>query len=253
MNFEDKLTRLGLEVKEAKVYLKALELQTFSVAAIAHASGLKRPTCYLILAELQRKGYVTLVPHSTKVLYHVESPEVLVKQAEYNVAMARDLESDLKQRFAALPAQVPTVRVYTGQKGVQNIYEDMLRYRGDGYCYIGSMKELIATAGEEFLRAWIKRRIVKGLHVRAIRIGIEELEDAEGSFTAQAEALRETRYAPAHVYLKDAIMIYGRKVAIIGDQKSNFAFVVENKEFASSMMSLFEAIWKISTPLKPSG
>lgn len=246
-----KLQSLGLTDKEAALYMKALELQTFSVPGIARASGLKRPTAYLVLDELERKGFVSLVPQSKKRLYHVEPPSVLIRHAEHNMSLARTLERDLEHLTTKAPEQVPTVRFYSGQKGIRNIYEDMLRYTGNNYVYIGSMKAFIATVGEEYLSEWLHRRVAKGIHVRAIRIDSEEVIGGDPIFTAQKEALRETRYAPPQVHFKDAIMIYGKKVAITSDEKSTFGFVVENQEFAKSMMSLFDLLWQLSTKTKP--
>ncbi len=62
----EKLKKLGLTEKEAVIYINALSLGTFSVSSIAQKTGIKRPTCYIILDELIKKNLVTRVPRAKK-------------------------------------------------------------------------------------------------------------------------------------------------------------------------------------------
>ena len=99
MNKENQLQLLGLSEKEAKLYLNALELGTFSVMGIANKSGLKRPTCYLILDELVKKGLVSMAPRVKKILYMVESPDALIRQAEEHVLIIKKLAPQLHEIY----------------------------------------------------------------------------------------------------------------------------------------------------------
>ena len=62
------LSSIGLQQKEAKVYLALLELEQGTVSKIAKLSGLKRPTIYLILDDLIKNGYVTELPDQVNCL-----------------------------------------------------------------------------------------------------------------------------------------------------------------------------------------
>src|SRR4051812_11252942 len=77
MDIPNVLEQIGLTSKQALVYLALLELGSASVQSIAQKAGLKRPTTYLILDELQQKGVVSLVPQK-KSLFTAESPERLL-------------------------------------------------------------------------------------------------------------------------------------------------------------------------------
>ena len=70
METQTQLKKLGLTEKEAKLYINALELGSFSVMGIAHKSGIKRPTCYLILDELVKKGLVSIIPQRQEIALH---------------------------------------------------------------------------------------------------------------------------------------------------------------------------------------
>lgn len=75
MELTDVLKLIGLQPKQADVYLALLELGTATVNPIATKAGIKRPTTYLILDDLAKKGLVSVVPREKKVLYTAESPE----------------------------------------------------------------------------------------------------------------------------------------------------------------------------------
>jgi len=55
------LKRIGLNEKEAKVYLTLLEVNESLPSSISRQSGVKRPTTYVILGQLQKKGLVSHV------------------------------------------------------------------------------------------------------------------------------------------------------------------------------------------------
>ena len=63
------LEKLGLNEKESKVYIAALEMGKFSILALSEKTGIKRPTCYLVLYELIKKGLISTFPKAKKVLY----------------------------------------------------------------------------------------------------------------------------------------------------------------------------------------
>ena len=244
MDQKKQLQSLGLSGKEAELYLNALEMGTFSVMGIANKSGLKRPTCYLILDELVKKGLVSIIPKTKKLLYFAESPDVLIRQAEENISLAKKIAPPLHAIYNAGQKQ-PVIKFYSGQKGIRNIYEDILKSKIKEYFYSGSAEKLIEMAGKEFIDEWIKKRVNKGIKAYGIRM--KKTEVPEKIYQETKSALREIRYAPADIYLPDTVVIYGKKVAIISTKKSDFGFLVESEEFAETMLGMFKALWKLSS------
>lgn len=243
MEIEIQLKKLGLTEKEARLYITALELGSFSVMGIAHKSGIKRPTCYLILDELVKKGLISVIPRAKKLLYMAEPPEVLTKQAEEQFSLTKSLVPKLNS-FYNTDTEKRVVKYYSGQKGIHNIYEDVLKTKPKEYYYISSAKELEDITGKEFLDNWMKRRIQLG--IKSVSIRMKGTEIPSKNYQDTEESLREIRYAPKDIYIPDTIIIYGSKVATISTKKGNFGFVVEDKEFSESMMGLFKTLWKIS-------
>jgi len=243
-NEEKQLQSLGLSEKEAEVYLSALKLGTFSVAEIADKSGVKRPTCYLILNQLMKRGMVSLVPKFRKLVYSIEPPDILLKQVEDNFLVARSIIPKLHILYKAEKEKV-TIKFYYGQKGIQNIYWDIIKSGAKENFYIGSIKELVEMAGEDFMENWVKERIKNG--VKSFSIRLKESEIHQKTYQETKEALREIRYAPENMYIHDTILIYANKVAIISTKKANFGFVVESDDFVKTMKGLFDVLWQVSS------
>ncbi|OGI69218.1 hypothetical protein A3A09_01530 [Candidatus Nomurabacteria bacterium RIFCSPLOWO2_01_FULL_42_20] len=241
------LEKLGLNEKESQIYLAAIKLGHFSVLGLSEKTGIKRPTCYLVLEELRKKGLITTFPKAKKVLYVAEHPNNLLKKTEESYKLAKELMPELQDLIAS-ESEKPVLKVYTGQKGIQNIYEDILD-EGKTTYYIASAKDLIDAVGSEFLDDWIKRRIAKGMQTVSVRIA--ESEIILPLYVGIAETLRKVRYAPAGFKTPYTIFIYGKKVAFISTKKDLFGFIVESADLGQTMKALFDVLWNISKEYIP--
>lgn len=241
---ERQLELLGLTSKEAQLYLAALPLDRFTVADISRKSGIKRPTCYIILDELTKRGLVSIVPQASKKLYKAASPEALVRQAKHALAHAEKLVPALRSLYMESDG-IPQVKFYYGQKGIQNIYEEMLVSKEKMLRYIGSSGPLVEAAGDEFMRDYAKRCVKMGVRRQSIRM--RETELADPVYSGTKEMLREIRFAPKDIYIPDTVFVSGDIVAIIATSRGNFGFMIRSEEFAKTILGLFQALWRISS------
>lgn len=236
------LEKLGLSEKESKIYIAGLELGKFSVVAISENTGIKRPTCYLILEDLKKKGLITTFPKAKKVLYVAEHPNNLLKSTESSFNLAKQLMPEL-QNLIGSGSQKPILKVYVGQKGIQNIFEEILS-EGKDFYYIISVKDLVESVGQEFLDAWIEKRIAKGM--KSISVRIQEGETEKELYGDAPGNLRTLRYAPNGFKMPYTIYIFGNKVAFVSKNKELFGFIIESNDMAISMKALFDVVWGIS-------
>lgn len=95
MNLIEALQNLGLNEKEAKVYLALLKKNRCSAYWIAEESGLKKPTTYVILDELIKKGLAYKVPREKKQQFVAKSPKEVLSLAEERLSMAKDALPEL--------------------------------------------------------------------------------------------------------------------------------------------------------------
>ncbi|MDB5259127.1 MAG: transcriptional regulator TrmB [Candidatus Taylorbacteria bacterium] len=246
MEFDKQLQLLGLPEKEARVYIHALSLASFNVSQISERSSLKRPTCYLILEELAKKGYVSRIPNMKKVHYRAEPPEVVVRQAENNVNFAHKLLPKLNEIYRR-DRKMPVVRYYSGQQGFRNIFEDTLKSKAKNFYNISGSVDVLKIAGIEFAKNYVSRRVQKKISIQNVRPKSydylhEELHEQSSSY------LREVRFTPPDIDFLDTIFVYGNKVAILSAKKDNFAVLIESQEVADTHLALFKALWRVSTP-----
>ena len=82
MNTSESLSILGLNEKQAAIYIALLQIGRSSAYAIADKALIKRPTTYVILGELIEKGLVSRIPRIRKKLYVAISPEQAFALAE---------------------------------------------------------------------------------------------------------------------------------------------------------------------------
>ena len=67
--FTKELEAIGLTEKESVVYVALLSLGTGTAYRIAEECSVKKPTVYVILEDLRKKGLVLKVPHAKKALF----------------------------------------------------------------------------------------------------------------------------------------------------------------------------------------
>ncbi len=71
---------LGLNEKEASIYIALYKLGEATSYQIAKESGIKRPTVYVIMEELRRRGLVLVVPHEKKQLFIARDPHEFIQE-----------------------------------------------------------------------------------------------------------------------------------------------------------------------------
>src|SRR3989338_4220338 len=97
-SLELELQRIGLNEREAKVYLAALELGPSPVQKIAQRADIPRATAYLVLDDLRQKGFVSTYDEGKKTFFVAESPErllVFLKEREVEVKTQREVAQQI--------------------------------------------------------------------------------------------------------------------------------------------------------------
>ncbi|MCF7865329.1 MAG: hypothetical protein K9M11_02380 [Candidatus Pacebacteria bacterium] len=74
------LVALGLNEKEASIYIALYKLGEATSYQIAKESGVKRPTVYVIMEELRKRGLVLVVPHAKKQVFVAKDPHEFIQE-----------------------------------------------------------------------------------------------------------------------------------------------------------------------------
>lgn len=232
------LEKVGLNQKEAGVYLALLELGTASVLSIAKKAGLKRPTTYLILDDLESRGLVSQVPQAKKALYTAESPERLATDITKKGELLKRFLPDL---FAVhnLKKEKPQVQLFQGKEGMSVVY-DKIYASGEVWFYgtLGDLEKTFPVVTKEVSRRAREHR----LKVREILTGTPE--DLAYAKTVVLDSFYEMRFSlPGHKFLTDNA-IFGDSVAFFSFTTQLFAVVITSKEIVGSLSALYEMAWQ---------
>jgi len=244
MEISGVLQKIGLHEKEAGVYLALLELGTASVQAIAQKAGVKRPTTYLILDDLQARGLVSEIPQNKKVLYRAESPEFLAGEMRRKDEL---LKRFLPEMMALYNAQKdkPRVQLFPGREGVRQIYKKTFEAgevwlfgttRDMGNLYLDELQKFVGRS---------KQKIVKVRDLLAM-----SAQDMAYSKEASNGDNYQIRFLPQGMDFPSDAAIFGDNVVFFSFRPQIFAVMITSREVAQSMRSLYELAWRGGEPAK---
>ena len=245
MELSEVLEKTGLSDKEAKVYLALLELGTASVEAIARKADTKRPTTYLILDELQRKGLVSLVPQTKKTLLTAETPEHLLSDLNRRQDLIRSFLPNLLALHNARKEK-PQVQMFQGIEGVKLIYQKI--YEARGVWFFGTTRE-IAKLDPAWLAAFLRNMRENNIPVRDLLK--RSKEDFEYARHAERGKTYEIRFLPAGLDFPNDNAIFGDHVVFFSFRPQIFGVMIKSHDVAISLKSLYELAWQQAEPLAP--
>ena len=122
-----KIKELGLDDKEAKVYLAGLELGEANIQRIVKKSGIKRTTVYHALDSLKEKGLFSVVVRKGRKKYIAEDPRKLKNKIESQKETLEEIMPNLLS-LANFIDKKPEIKYYEGEAGIKEIYKDSLNY-----------------------------------------------------------------------------------------------------------------------------
>lgn len=236
MELNKSLEYLGLNEKQAKVYLALLQMGSGSVPGISIKAGTKRPTTYLLLEELRMKGLATLLPKKKKAVYTAESPQKLLEEQREREEV---IKGSLPELLAIYNSQKekPKVTFYQGEDAVVNLYNKEIFKEKELDIYgsieaIGSVFEKIEYNLKKFEEQNTKIR-------ELLQADAKSLEYTKKYFPQN----HQVKLAPAELKLPTDNIIFGNKLAIFSYKENPMAVVIESTDVVATYKSLFEIAW----------
>lgn len=239
MEIEQVLEKVGLSEKEALVYKAVLELGRGSASSIAYRAGVKRPTTYIILDELRKRGLILVMPRAKKNIYIAESPKKLESILQEKEDVLRQSLPELLALYNIKPEK-PVIKYYEGKEQIFEIYDEILKAKE--VWFFGSVKEIVAIFPEYFEK-FNKEAEERGLKIKEIiGTGAEDIE----YFKQYSESGRhQIRFLPkeSEFIFKTDHAIWGNKIAIFSYQFM-FGVVIEGQDVADTYRALFNLAWQ---------
>jgi sugar-specific transcriptional regulator TrmB len=240
------LVKIGLTSKEARIYLAALELGYASVMEIAKKAEVNRPTAYVILESLIKKGLISTFEKGKKRYFTAEAPDKLLELLRKEKIGLRQREEELKKLVPELKVlydlagEKPRVRFFEGKEGLRSIREDMLKSK------IGKLDEIIPLDDVYKVlppsptdhRAEMARKL-KNVPARVV------YTSGQGRILKPKEKLKERHFVPKDKFpFSSEINIYDNKVAVASCRGKIIGVIIESKEMADTMRYLFDLAWE---------
>lgn len=242
-NFENALINLGLNEKEASVYMTLLGLGDATASEIAKRAGINRTTVYDILSSLGSKGLVSISGKEPKQEYRAENPDRLITYLKndlelkaQNVRYAELILPELKSIQKV--GDRPRIKFYEGENGLRDVYEDTLSSSETirAYAAVDDVNKGISN----YFPKYYKRRAAKNIHIRAI---FPETEVARERAVLDKSEKRESLLIPYDKYsFTPEINIYDNKV-MIASWREKLGIIIESAEIADAMKKIFELSW----------
>lgn len=241
---EKELQEVGLQEKEAKIYLAALELGQSTVQKIAQKADIKRPTTYFIIEGLMKRGVMSSFYQGKRQYFVAENPERLLEMLEKD----RQEIARREERFKTLLPQLssinnrhkdkPVVKYYEGKEGVVSMVKEYQKMSSGQEVSMAHSRDIITSVFDEAtLKELSKGRTSHSVKARSIYTWTQG--EMAGSQNSEAMKL-----SPEDFPVTCDIAIYNDKIRIASLKDRIVGVVIEDKEIAKSFQAIFNLAWK---------
>ena len=238
------LQKIGLNEKEARVFLASLELGPSSVQQISKKASINRTTTYFILDSLIHKGLTSTYLKGKKTYFMAESPEVLgnlfdlqKKNIEEKQKKFETLMPELKALYNQLEGK-PVVRFFEGKEGLKAISNEFLNSNEKNVRMLYSVDDVRRVFADEERAQARKRRIDKKIHTRVLYT----YKDGVLESTADGERIK---ISEKEFPVSADIALFDGKVRIssLGGKKLS-GVIIQDQEIYKTLSSLFDLAWE---------
>lgn len=244
MNIVDQLTRLGLNGRQARVYLAMLQLGPASAIEIAKHTKFKHPTVYDVLDVLEERGLITESLVNGRKMFAPEDPSAFLRLEEERKSALESVLPDLRDLYLGGTHRT-RIHFYEGRAGVLAVRSELLNVKSKEYFYFGAVQEMMRLSSPEEEAAYTQERIRRGIRSWSIRN--REREVAFDYMQPGEANLRNVRYFPRP--MSDSVSglyIYDDKIMVSSALKENYTVIIESRELFTLMKALWLCIWEIS-------
>ena len=244
MKIEQKLQELGLNEKEAKIYLACLQLGPNTAYNIAERSRLKRSTTYFTLNLLMKQGLVSLKQTKKVTLYSAANPKRLLTQLRHKGRVLDDLLPTLSAVYN-YDHDKPNIQVFEGWEGLNLVYLEIMEFlkKGKEVCFYGDISH--APQFQSLVDSWLNETKNRRYKIREIFNQKEKNKDYFNKVRQNKNPNHRIRFLPKKLSLmENDNAVFDNKLAIFSIKSSQFVTVIESQAIANSYRVMFELAWR---------
>ena len=232
------LEGLGLNKKEARVYLACLEMGHGSAHTIARHAGFPRSTAADILKMLVKKGLVLSYLKKSRKRFVVADPAVLQEKLDQQQKVLQGLMPELSALYGG-KTQKPQVRFYEGKDGLNAVFREILREAKD-LIAVSSIEDTANELGD-YLPAFSKERAKRGIPVRIISYDSQAARERQilGPYE-----LRQVKLCETKIQFHSLSLCWDHKLALVTLGDGAMIVVIESRDISQTFRAMFEWLWE---------
>lgn len=231
---------------EAKVFLAMLELGPATVLQIATKSGINRPTTYVQIESLKKRGLVEHMTKGKKTMYATKEPSQLESMLE---RQAKEIEVHKGELAKILPqlqtmydlaGRKPVVRYFEGKDGIAQVRQLFLRAKPTEVVGILSLDAMEDLLGPTTLKQHSQQRSTQRIPSRII------YTSTRGRVLSgdDQESMRKTKFVePRRLPFALDVAVYNDVLVITSYRTPISAVHITHPEIAQSFKGIFELLW----------
>jgi sugar-specific transcriptional regulator TrmB len=241
MNYIETLMKAGLSEKEAAVYLANYKLGESTASRISQISGIKRPTTYIELESLIKKGLVSQSSKKNLKYYTAANPKVILTILEEN---KKELEDNLSKitSLGRVVDKKPFVKFFEGEEGIKEVYRDTINLPNKE---IQSWFSAVSTVGNESFQEkyYIPERQKKNIWVRAI---VPDNKQIRSYLNKNSEQLRKSKLIDEKKYnSENEIILYDQTKTAIVNYNDKIGVMINSQKIHDSIKQIFDIMWEM--------
>lgn len=239
IRFKKYLEQLGYRNNEAAAYLASLTLGEATISEIAEVARIPRTSCQSIVKKLEHEGLLQCYAKRRRKYWVAENPDYLLTQLRVRENKLKEILPELHalQRDTGVK---PSVRFYSGIANIRRILDDIIAAKHN-IRSLTSYEDMVVFL-EEYFSEFIEERRKHFLRVQFIT---NRSAETEALRKHDPDMLRQTRYLNASFALKNALFIYGDKIAVISlNKKMPTGITIQDQNIADAQALLFDALWE---------
>jgi HTH-type transcriptional regulator, sugar sensing transcriptional regulator len=243
---EQLIKLLGLNEKDAQIYLDLLRFGSSAASSTATRTQIDRTTVYAALKRLIRKGLVSQTKRDGTTYFDALDPDALEVSIQRDIQEKQAKLGFLKTLLPELEALKntqsvrPAVQIFEGVDGVIALYELMLKENDDLSAFL-TVAHLPKELKSYLTDTYIKRKIKRGVHSRVL---VSNSSRAKRYKELDEKGNRTTKIvSKGKLPFETEIIIGSEGVAVIDLRDQFFGVFIKSPSIRNTLFSIFELVW----------
>lgn len=239
-----KLAEIGLDSKEAIVYVSIAELGQSTASRIARHTKLKRTTVYNLIPPLLDKGLIEKSLIKNISYFGISNIKNLSEHIEQKVQIAKQIEQELIKIKSATPIK-SKISTFEGVDGLKKVYADIMESSPKGsvlYAFF-HVENNAKHPPKKVLEIETANRVKKGIRLRLIT---DQKTIENYSWRSDGTELREIKYiGPTYnLPINGETIVTPTKIIHISYVDDFLCTIIENRDVVEMQKLLFEQLWE---------